>query len=546
MEIAQNTWTRGDVTELDGRIQVGKGGFQKFAQSPYREHQENAIRNVLDSRKKFVVIEAPTGMGKSIIGMVAGKLTGKTTYLVHSRMLQTQLNEDFTEVPLLWGKGNYRCVKEELVEVMCDCCTHQKRHPCEQIRECEYRVEKKAAMDARLRILNYDYFLAEANFVGMFSDNDLVVVDEADSLEDTLINHIKIEMSERMIGRLRIGYPKFKTGQAAQGVESWKTWARSARMEVQKMHMRLKGIVENYTQINSQDQVDNIRQLDRVTAMLRKLDMFLEHVDETWIYEETSHTVYGKGISFRPVWINEKLAESFMWRHGRKFVLMSATFHKPHILAKLLGIKLKDIEFFSFPSTFSVESRGVEMNAVANLTFKTMDEEVPKLIREIERILREHPAEKGLIHCVSYGLAKRILDGWTDQSTKSRLITHDGKNKIEQIDKFKFSNAPLVLLSPSSERGISLNDDFCRFIIWAKAPFLSLNDKLVQARIYGNGRIGKDWYVSQMILSVVQGCGRGTRSREDYCKSYILDNQIIRNFTGNSDLVPNWFLDACW
>lgn len=547
-----STHTHEDVSTherfLPSRVAMAKSAFRKFSMSPYREYQEEAVMRILECPKRFCVIEAPTGMGKSIIGMVAGQLTGRTTYLVHSKMLQTQLNGDFEEVPILWGKGNYRCVKHTDTEVMCDCCTHRPKfgNACEYVDKCEYRVDKKKAQASRIRILNYDYFLAEANFIGQFSNNDMVVVDEADSLEDTLIGHIKVEMTERMIRNTGIGYPKFKTATAAEGISSWKKWANDARREISMMHKMLNRVVEAYTDIYSQEQKDNIRRLDQLTMMIRKLDMFLKHVDNTWIYEETDHTQYGKGISFRPVWLTPELADEFMWRHGDKFVLMSATFHKPHVLAKLLGIQLKDIEFHSFPSTFPVDSREVEMNPVANLTFKTMDEEVPKLIEEIERVVNLYPDQKGVIHCVSYSLAKKILDGVHDQEVRKRIITHDGKNKIDQVDVFKYSRHPLVFLSPSSERGISLNDDFCRFIIWAKAPFLNLNDKLVKARIYGNGNVGQDWYVGNMILSVVQGCGRGTRSRDDYCKSYLLDYQIVRNFTGSGGLVPEWFMEACW
>jgi Rad3-related DNA helicase len=584
--------------ETGNRIDHGKGGFQKFHESEYRAHQRDAILAILDCKKKFCVIEAPTGMGKSIIGMVAGKLTGKTTYLVHSRMLQTQLNDDFTEVPILWGKGNYPCMGgegysysnsnsnsnsnstvlssprssdlvdtgasgasklgvyskpggysvgdgEEDVRVMCDCCTHGKGHPCKSFMICEYRTAKRMAQESQLRVLNYDYFLSEANHVGKFSGSDLVIVDEADSLEDTLVGHIRIEMSERMIARLKIGYPKWKTGAAKDGVKSWKDWAVRAQTGLKRVEQGMQAKVDSYEYIYCTEQVDVIKQLGRVTAMLNKLGMFLRHVDEKWLYEETSNK-YGKGIMFRPVWLEEALADEFMWRHGKKFVLMSATFHKPHILSKLLGIPLKDIEFHSYPSTFPLESRQVAIRPVANLTYKTMDEEVPKLIKEIEGICRKHHDVKGLIHCVSYGLAKKILEGIQDEEVRKRIVIHTGKDKIDVIRMFKESDEPLVLMSPSSERGISLDGDYCRFIIWAKAPFLNLNDKLVQARIYGDRAIGQDWYVSHMLLGVVQGCGRGTRSREDYCSSYILDQQIAVAFTRHTGMIPDWVMDACW
>ena len=483
--------------------------------------------------------------GKSIVGMVSGYMTGTTSYLVHSRMLQTQLGNDFTEAPVLWGRGNYECLKSrnEIGDVInCDACTHSKGRPCRVKRECLYEVAKNRAAKSRLRILNYDYFITEANYVGKFANNDLVVVDEADSLEDTLVGHIQIEMSNKMIDKLKLPKPEFKTAGAKDGVESWKRWAKMAQEQVNKMRVGLSNVIENMGEIRAEWQVAVIKQEQRARSMANKLGVFLRHVDEGWIYEERTHTAYGSsGVVFRPVWLTTAIADEFIWRHGTRFVLMSATFHRPQILAKLLGIPLEDMEFHEFPSPFPVEHREIALNPVANLTYKTMDEEVPKLIKGIKEVLAKHPNEKGLIHCVSYGLANKIME-----IGDPRLVTHNGGDKIDTIDMFKSSPDPLVLVSPSSERGLSLDDDYCRFIIWAKAPFLNLKDKLVQSRLYAGGKVGQQWYASHMLLTVVQGCGRGTRSKTDRCLSYILDKQIANGFTKNGRMLPGWFREAVW
>lgn len=531
-----------DVTgDIDKRMTMVKDGFSKFSGSPFRPHQEDAIRLIVEAKKRFCVVEAPTGQGKSIIGMVAGRMVGKATYLVRSRALQVQLNEDFPEIPLLWGKGNYPCIKYTDKMVMCDSCTHSKGNLCGYYKECKYTVAKKAALTSSLRVLNYDYFLTEANYVGQFSNNDIVIVDEADSLEDTLVNHIKIDISDRLCKNLWIAKPHRKTTSAKDGVSNWKGWAGDAYYQTKLRRDSLGGEIAMYNNITSQDQVDKIKRYNMLNGMLNRLNMFIKYVDKNWIYEETNHPNRGGGISFRPTWISEEIADDFMWGHGNRFVLMSATFHKPLILAKLLGIPHDEIEFHSFPSTFPVESREVSVEPVANLTFKTMDEEVPKLMDEIRRILALHPNEKGMIHCVSHGLAKKILD-----IGDPRLMSHSSSDKIEQLRAFKNSPDPMVMVSPSSERGISLDDDYCRFIIWAKAPYLNLKDKLVQTRVYGDKGIGQHWYVSHMLLSVVQGCGRGTRSKEDYCKSYLIDQQISNAITRSPRVLPDWFRDACW
>ncbi len=120
-----------------------------------------------------------------------------------------------------------------------------------------------------------------------------------------------------------------------------------------------------------------------------------------------------------------------------------------------------------------------------------------------------------------------------------RLITHDSDDKEEQLGKFKSSSEPLVFVSPSSERGLSLDEDFARFCIWAKVPFANLNDKQISARL--NTRpFGSRWYSSNAAMAIVQGAGRGVRNENDYCATYIFDAQFERLIR----YMPNWFKDA--
>jgi len=90
---------------------------------------------------------------------------------------------------------------------------------------------------------------------------------------------------------------------------------------------------------------------------------------------------------------------------------------------------------------------------------------------------------------------------------------------------------------------VDLPDEMARFIIFAKAPFLSLADKLVKKRVYGSN-IGGLWYRSNAIQTIIQGCGRGCRHKEDHCVSYLLDKQVFNLIANNRWLLPEYFLQA--
>jgi len=525
----------------DEDLKNAKSVFPKFASGEFRVNQPDAIRTIVLSRKKYSVLEAPTGMGKSLIGMSAGRLLGKTTYLVHSRVLQVQLANDFEGVPILWGRQNYKCLRNNDEAIFCDACTHRRGSACQFVPQFPYRVARGMAASSNLRTLNYDYFITATQVpTSNFKANDLVVVDEADSLEDVLISHIGIKIPQSLLRRMSLILPNYKTASGTNGVSDWKAWGVKTLNSISIKAKKLEQEIHLFDDLVTLAQANAMRTLSNLKRLMTSLEYFVECVDDKWLYEDkTGDGVYGY-IQFRPIWMNQFLAEKYLWNNGSKFALMSATFPPLPVLSKLLGINSSDIEYHRFKSTFPVERRKIVVDPVANLTYKQMDSEIPKLLKRVKEILEEHKNEKGLIHTVSYKLANEIMKLGND-----RLILHGASNKIDMVESFKKSDKPLVLVSPSSERGISLDHDWCRFIIFAKAPYDSLNDKLVNSRIYG-GNIGQLWYTSKMLMTVVQGCGRGMRSASDYCRSYILDRQISDAINRNITLIPEWFREAMW
>jgi Rad3-related DNA helicase len=47
-----------------------------------------------------------------------------------------------------------------------------------------------------------------------------------------------------------------------------------------------------------------------------------------------------------------------------------------------------------------------------------------------------------------------------------------------------------------------------------------------------------------MLLTVVQAMGRGVRHEEDFCVSYLLDEQIALVMSRKPSLMPPWFRQA--
>ena len=147
----------------------------------FRENQLELSAKICASTKYCYMVDAPTGTGKSLIGATVQRLMEKNVvYLCTTKQLQRQLLADFPYARTLMGRSNYPCLKfaKMYPHVTAEECSDKEMDPCDRKSSCPYMVAKKEALGAPLAVLNMSYFLTEANFVGTFSEQDFVIVDE--------------------------------------------------------------------------------------------------------------------------------------------------------------------------------------------------------------------------------------------------------------------------------------------------------------------------------------------------------------------------------
>jgi Rad3-related DNA helicase len=87
--------------------------------------------------------------------------------------------------------------------------------------------------------------------------------------------------------------------------------------------------------------------------------------------------------------------------------------------------------------------------------------------------------------------------------------------------------------------GVDLKGDLARFQIIIKAPYSPLGDVRIQKMF----ELDKQWYLNKMLGSVIQACGRGVRSPNDKCVTYILDGVILDAILRNKHKLPKYFID---
>lgn len=196
------------------------------------------------------------------------------------------------------------------------------------------------------------------------------------------------------------------------------------------------------------------------------------------------------------------------------------------------------------PATFPTNRRPVYVRPVTDVTRSQKDAAYPALSTALSQILHTYKDTNVLVHTVSYE-----LNNYLHQSLRRsglNVVSYDGADTRQRaIRTFRGRDTPMALLAPSLERGVDLPGDTCRCIVVCKCPFPSLGDKQVSQRLYKTGRSGRLWYAVETIRSIVQMTGRGMRSEDDQCDSYILDAQFVSNiYMKNKHLIPAWWRES--
>lgn len=495
----------------------------------WRPHQWSVVQSAVigyNTNSAFLA-DCPTGTGKTLAGVAVGKLLGeKIVYTCTTKNLQHQMAADFPEGRVLKGRGNYVCGKypHHFPQLTAEHCTKVQGEVCEYV--CTYEDAKAEAIRSGLAILNLAYFMAEANFAkGAFSDISFLIADEVDCVEDQLMSAVNLVITQRQLDAMHIPPPKYKGK-----FESWLEWAGPALDRVRVLHSE---VLTEIAMAGSWSTIDvqKIRMAKSLERLRNKLEFFVRNVDQYWVWNPEAER-----WTFKPVLVS-KFGASMLWRHTSKVLGMSATVINDVQLARNVG--LPQYGYISTPCPFDKARRPIHSLETANLSHRGLDGELPKLLPQIEKILKMHEGEKGLIHTVSYRVALFIQKNIPNK----RLVFHNSQTREAQFNSFRESSAPLVLVSPSMERGVDLPQDDCRFIIVCKVPYPNLGDPQISKRLYSQ-RDGRTWYAHRTASAIVQMTGRGMRSSTDTCASYILDSQFTRFMSENRQMIPEWWREA--
>ena len=561
-----------------------------FKDEGYREHQEDAIYGILQAYfngKKFVLLEAPTGAGKSVIAYTAAKtlsvlaprepiynpVTGKqvphggpySMAAVKTKSLQVQYRESFSDMPLIWSGANYTCAAapgDKDSYWGSGTCAKAK---CGLYDQCDYVNSLSRFVKSTIGITNYAYLLNASHI-----SSHVTVIDECHNLEESLAEWMKVEMSMMYIERYtrdlltskildsvevdnirRLAFEIIDTNDEKKGwLDGLREKAKVLGMDTASLYATLDKEMKEIRKDRdprklSADERIALTKFQRIATYFRNFSqklLMLSSLQTGWVIsdiedeEDASKKLYPK-TSIKPLYVNEASKEKFFNR-SEFYILMSATICGHEVMAKYLGIPEDSYEYIGMESTFPVENRPVvAFSDLGKFSYAKRHDMLPLFTQYLDLMLdTQFSGVRGIIHSTSYENAKFI----EKNSRHASRMRFPKSEDLMEITSILEEGDDIIIVSPSVVEGLDLKGDLCRFTIFFKTPWASLGDKWVQKR----ADLDNAWYAREAAVKVIQGSGRGTRSKTDSSITLIMDGHFLRLFYRNKDFFPNWFEEA--
>lgn len=480
----------------------------------WRPQQPEALDRILRATRRFVPQNAPTGFGKSLIYMAAALSFPKTTILTATKALQDQLMRDFRKTGLknVSGMQNYDCKLEPGTTV--------ESGPCHFGIRCDFKSDGcsffdglRAARESDLRLTNYAFYLARDEEVGI-GESELLVCDEAHAALDEVTARQTLALSGRVLHTLRRhGCNAPPLDEPDRRSPEWEDWVGSADLAAHRVAMDYTGSRRTYYR-----------------RLRQQLKTFREATSKKWVLGCDHHG----GFSWSPLWPDMNA----LWRNAETVLLVSATLTPKHL--DLFGIKEGDREeLSSYRSPFPRARRPIYYLPTVRVTWRSTPEELAYWVQRMDQIIGKRLDRKGLIHTVSYERARYIYE---HSKYRRHMLIHESGQSRQAVEAFRSMPAPAILLSPAVSTGVDFPYEHCLYQIIGKIPFPDTRHPLLAARCKDD----PDYHSHLAADEMVQMTGRAMRSADDYCETFLIDDQA-RWFVWKgkgAGLFPEWWSEA--
>jgi ATP-dependent DNA helicase DinG len=549
--------------DIDTQIQLA---YKKLGYT-VRGNQAEIIFSVVDAflnkGKKNVILGAPTGVGKSIIGAVISECVNALTpeksdlasiIAMGTNSLAVQYAESFDSLGeydyfRIMGASNYPCrymaAQPSATSVTADDCAYSKMHETEQQKYCggcEYKHAKKMVNATSNLITNYTYFMISALASDHLKKRKLHIFDEAHTLNDWFCSYAEIVVSVELIDKYikELGDVNGKCDNEIAGLIMLKQKVSSAEIGENNYDQCLKILLSIYVSIAStlgaQSEMlkgeDVVRSV-KYAKMARKYTSIGSKISDMFDndYEHVFDNTVPNTFTVKTIFVGKMMAPLLTDYN----LFMSATITEQYAF-EILELDKGETEIIQLDSVFPPENKPLFFIGKQALNYNTLKDPdtITTLKTQIRKVVEFYGEEKGLILVPSFYLGNQLSFG----VRYTKVFEHKaGVNLSELISEFKKYKGSAVLVSPSIYEGLDFANDSARFQILVKSPYPSLGDKRIKYIADNYPKI----YQEMTLLKIIQGTGRGVRHPEDYCSTFFLDQSSKKIFDSKLNIWKDHF-----
>lgn len=545
------------------------------------EHCNRIVGAMLDDNARHVILSAPTGTGKSIIGAVVAdtvhsiksphQLANASFLLTATNALGQQYFDSFSNPGDSWdttfrfikGATNYNCSalstdEESQTAENCSIRLFQKTGMEQMIAEhcnkCEFQINRSLRDKSRHLITNYSYYFTDRMSMELLAHRTVCVFDEAHLLNDLYTDHCAIQFTEKGLYATQMEVSEHLSLGETDIFKHLKMIGSHLANEkigddTYMQYIRI--LADVYTQITEAAQQEAERSIRaptrylKLTKMAKKyfgkagkiLDLLEHNYPHVFEYKPKNPKT-GQAdheVVIKPIFVSGMFEKLVNADHN---LLMSATISEQYAKRTLLLEPADRVKHIRLPPQFPRASKKVIFFKPMSLNYASMKdpETVKKLCAHSYQIVKHHTdmGERGIVLAPSFAIVESIagtLRGVLGKNVK--IFEHvRGEKLVDWLEAFKaYDKGPAVFLTPSGFEGLDLPGDLSRFQIIVKTPFGSLGDRRIKLIL----DVFPDVYSLTALMKIVQGTGRSVRSIEDFATTYILDQAAQRLWTAKSN-----------